>query len=110
MLVEKLDALLPQREENQRFLTDAERERWASYWQLRRRLKEAVHMSFYDSASGWLDAELKRERIALTDALHTRLAALLRDPAASRRSVRHGFVAATQELREKRHSPPRPLS
>jgi len=57
-----------------------------------------------------LEAELRRERIALTDALHTRLAALLRDPAANRRSVRNGFVAAIQELREKRHAPPRPLS
>jgi hypothetical protein len=67
-------------------------------------------MSFYDSARGWLDAELRQERIALTDALHTRLAALLRDPAANRRSVRHGFVVAIQELREKRQLPPRPLS
>ena len=72
--------------------------------------KESVRMSFYDSASGWLDTELRRERIALTDAIHTRLAALLRDPSANRRSVRHGFVAAIQELREKRQSTPRPLS
>jgi hypothetical protein len=67
-------------------------------------------MSFYDAANGWLEAELRNERIALTDVLHTRLAALLRDPAATRKSIRHGFVAAVQELREKRHSPPRPLS
>jgi hypothetical protein len=110
MLIEALDALLPQREENQRLLSDAERDRWAPYWQLRRRLKSAVRMSFYDAASGWLDAELSRERVALSDALHTRLASLLRDPAASRKSIRHGFVAAIQELREKRQSTPRPLS
>jgi hypothetical protein len=110
MLVEALDALLPQREENQRLLSDAERERWAPYWQLRRRLKAAVRMSFYDTARGWLGGELRRQRIALTDALHTRVAALLRDPAATRRSIRHGFVVAVQELREKRHLPPRPLS
>ena len=87
MLIEALDALLPYGEENQRFLTGAERECWALYWQLRSRLKGAVHMSFYDSASGWLDAELRRERIALTDVLNTRLAAVLRNPAANRKSV-----------------------
>jgi hypothetical protein len=110
LLIEALDALLPQKEENQRLMTDEERDRWAPYWMLRRRLKSAVQMSFYDSAHGWLENELRRERISLTDALHTRLAALLRDPAANRRSVRHGFVAAIQELREKRHSTRRPLS
>ena len=110
LLIEAPDALLPQREENQRLMTDEEREQWAPYCLLRRRLKAAVRMSFYDTAYGWLDRELHRERIALTDALHTSLAALLRDPAANRRSVRHGFVAAIQELREKRHSTPRPLS
>lgn len=67
-------------------------------------------MSFYDTAGHWLDDELRRERMALTDALHTRLASLLRDPAATRRSIRHGFVVAIQELREKRHSRPKPLS
>ena len=110
LLIEALDALIPYSEESQRVMSDEERRRWTSHWQLRRRLKEAIHMSFYDTASGWLDAELRRERIALTDALHTRLAALLRDPNAGRRSVRHGFVAAIQELREKRQSTPRPLS
>jgi len=53
-------------------------------------------MSFYDTAGHWLDDELRRERMALTDALHTRLASLLRDPAATRRSIRHGFVVAIQ--------------
>ena len=110
MLIEALDALLPEREENQRFMSAEDCSRWAPYWQLRRRLKEAIQMSFYDSARGWLDAELRRERIALTDALHARFEALLRDPSANQRSIRHGFVAAVQELREKRHSTLRPLS
>ena len=110
LLIEALDALLPQREENQRLMTDEERERWAPYWLLRRRLKSAIRMSFYDTAQGLLESELRRERIALADALHTRFEALLRDPAANRRSLRIGFVAAVQELREKRHSTPRPLS
>ena len=33
----------------------------------RAKLKQAVHMSFYEGASGWLDRELARERVALTD-------------------------------------------
>jgi hypothetical protein len=110
LLIEALDALIPFGEDTAHTVPWEERERWASYSALRHRLKEAVRMSFYDSARGWLDAELRQERVALTDALHTRLAALLRDPAANRRSVRHGFAVAIQELREKRQSPPRPLS
>jgi hypothetical protein len=35
-------------------------------------LKQAVNMSFYDTARGWLDAELRRERTAITDKLHSR--------------------------------------
>jgi len=53
---------------------------------------------------------LSRERIALSDQLHSTLAELLRDPQANRRSVRQSFVAAMQELREARQSTPRPLS
>jgi hypothetical protein len=48
--------------------------------------------------------------MALTDKLHSRLAELLREPGASRRTVREGFVKAVQELREVRQSKPRPLS
>jgi hypothetical protein len=83
---------------------------WMPYTRLRRRLKDAVRMSFYDRARGWLDSELRRERIALTDKLHSRLAELMRDPKATRRTVKEGFVAAIRELREERQSPPRPLS
>ena len=110
LLIEALDALIPFGEDTAYTVSPEERQRWARYNALRHRLKESVHMSFYDKAHGWLDSELRRERIALTDALHTRLAALLRDPNANRRSVRHGFAAAIQELRERRQSPPRPLS
>jgi hypothetical protein len=82
-------------------MTDEESERWGPYWLLRRRLKSSIHMSFYETARGWLESELRRERIALTDALHTRFEALLRDPAANRRSLRIGFMGrgagATQE-------------
>jgi hypothetical protein len=67
-------------------------------------------MSFYDRARGWLDGELQRERIALTDKLHHRLPDLMRDPKATRRSVRTGFVEAMRELREERPSTPRPVS
>jgi hypothetical protein len=91
-------------------LSREERDRLLSYSGLRRRLKDAVHMSFYSRANGWLNDELSRERIALTDKLHSRLVALLRDPKANRRSVREGFVTAMQELREARQSTPRPLS
>ena len=49
------------------------RERWAVYCELRSRLKTAIHMSFYDGASRWLENELGRERIALTDNLHSRV-------------------------------------
>ena len=110
LLIEALDDLIPFREETAYVESLEVRERWTQYCELRRRLKDAVHMSFYSTANGWLDDELRRERVALTDALHTRLAALIRDPNANRRSVRHGFVAAVQELRERRQSTPRPLS
>jgi hypothetical protein len=76
------------------------------YSRARNRLREAV--SFYDSARGWLDAELRRERIDLTDKLHTRLAELMKDPKAIRRTVREGSVATIKELREERQSTPRP--
>jgi hypothetical protein len=67
-------------------------------------------MGFFESANGWLDRELRAERVALTDNLHSRLAEMLRDPKASRRTIREGFVAAIRELREERQSTPRPLS
>jgi hypothetical protein len=47
-------------------------------------------MSFYDAPRGWLEAELGRERTALADKLHSRLAELLRAEGATRRSVREG--------------------
>ena len=67
-------------------------------------------MSFYDGAKGWLDAELKREREAHTDKLFSRLAELMRDQKATRRSVREGFVQTVREIKETRQSPRRPLS
>ena len=76
MLIEGLDALIPHREGSEP--RPEVLQRWGPYRDLRFSLKQAVHMSFYDDASGWLEAELHRERIALTDALHTRLAASLR--------------------------------
>ena len=44
-----------------------ERTRWEPYRELRSKLKQAVHMSFYEGASGQLERELARERVALTD-------------------------------------------
>ena len=87
-----------------------ERARWEPYRELRSKLKQAVHMSFYEGASGRLERELARERVALTDNLHSRFAELLRDSKATRRSVQQGFVAAIRELRESRQSRPGPLS
>jgi len=67
-------------------------------------------MSYFDNAHGWLESELARERIALKDKLHSRLADALRDPKATRRTVREAFVAAIRELREERQSAPNPQS
>jgi hypothetical protein len=94
LLIEALDALIPFGEDTAYTVPWEERERWAPYSTLRHRLKEAVRMSFDDGARGWLDTELSRERIALTDKLNALFEALLRDPGAHRRSMRHGFVAA----------------
>ena len=112
IIIEALDALLPYAEDTGYWpkASDEERARWAPYRELRARLKQAIHMSFYDRAATWLDSELHRERVDLTDKLHSRLAELLREPKASRRTVREGFVAAIRELREVRQSRPRPLS
>lgn len=113
MLIEGLDAIIPfdgNGSWGSPSLSEAERRQWAPYNILRARLKGIVHMSFYDHARGWLDAELARERIAITDKLHSRLAELLREPKATRRSVKQGFVTALRELREVRQSKPRPLS
>ena len=92
MIIEALDAFLPFAEDTRLWseLSPEERERWMPYRVLRGRLKEAVHMSFYDRARNWLDSELRAEHIALTDKLHTRLAELPREPGASRRTVREG--------------------
>jgi hypothetical protein len=65
--IEALDALIPFREDTAYTTSAEERARWAPYSGLRRRLKEAVRMSFYDTSRGWLDTELQRERTALTD-------------------------------------------
>jgi hypothetical protein len=112
LLIESLDALIPGREGSTTWLHASEEDqvRWGPYRRLRGKLKKAIHMSYFDSAYGWLDAELRQERIALTDRLHTRLAEMLKDPKATRRTIREGFVASIRELRESRQSPPRPLS
>ena len=93
MIIEALDALLPFAEDTRYWsqLSPDERERWMPYRVLRGRLKEAVHMSFYDRARNWLDSELRGERIALTERLHTRLAELLRTPGATRRTRARGL-------------------
>jgi hypothetical protein len=112
MIIEALDALIPFAEDSGywRQASEEERQRWAPYRELRARLKDAIHMSFYDRADTWLASELREERMALTDKLHSRLAELLPEPGATRRTVREGFVRAVQELREVRQSKPRPLS
>ena len=112
MLIEGLDALIKAGEGNDYWLraTGEERERWMPYRQLRARLKEQIHMSFYDNAARWLDSELYRERLELTQNLLGRLNGLLRDERATRRSIREGFIAAINELRETRQSKPKPLS
>ncbi len=110
LLIEALDSFIGSPEDAMHARSREDRDRLLPYSQLRRRLKDAVHMSFYSRADGWLDDELSRERIALTDKLHSRLVAFLLDPKANRRSVKEGFVTAVQELREVRQSTPRPLS
>jgi hypothetical protein len=62
MLIEGLDALIPGQEGNQSWLhaSREEHERWDPYGMLRARLKEAVHMSFFDNARGWLEADCVR--------------------------------------------------
>jgi len=52
MLIEALDALLPNSEDNHQLMTPEERERWLPYCQARHRLKRAVRTSFYDNARG----------------------------------------------------------
>jgi hypothetical protein len=110
LLIEALDVYIGSPEDAVHALSEEKRERLLPYDLLRRRLKEAIHMSFYSRANNWLEDELSRERIALSDKLHSRLAELLSDPRANRRNVREGFAAAMQELREVRQSKPRPLS
>jgi hypothetical protein len=110
LLIEVLDAIIPFRDDARHVATEVERHRWQAHHLLRSKLKAAVHMSFYDRASGWLEAELARERQALTDKLASRLAELMREPGATRRSVREGFLAFARELRQSRQSTPRPLS
>lgn len=110
LLIDALDVYIGSPEDAVHGRSQEARDRLMPYNQLRRRLKEAIHMSFYSRANNWLEDELSRERIAFSDKLHSKLAELLRDPRANRRSVREGFVAAMQELREVRQSTPRPLS
>jgi hypothetical protein len=110
LMIEALDSFIGSPEDAMHARSREDRDRLLPYSQLRRRFKDAVHMSFYSRAHGWLEDELSRERIALSDKLHSRLAELLRDPQANRRGVREGFVAAFRELREVRQSTPRPLS
>jgi hypothetical protein len=76
---------------------------------LRGRLKAAVRMSFYDKAAGWLDQELAREREAAATWLFSRLGELMREPIATRRSVKSGFGHAVRETREHRQSSVRPF-
>lgn len=114
MLIEGLDAVIPISESNSWGSwgrpSEEELRRWAPYRALRARLKGVVHMSYYDNARGWLEAELRNERVALSERLHSRLAELLRDPKVNRRTLREGWVATMRELREVRQSIPRPLS
>jgi hypothetical protein len=110
LLIQALDALIPFTDESRYLASKVERHTWAQHNILRGKLKESIHMSFYSRADTWLESELQAERIALTDKLHSRLAELLREPGATRRTVREGFVSTIQELRETRQSKPRPLS
>ena len=113
VMVEALDALLPSQEGRgswTQYMNGSELAHWAPYRQLRNRLKQVVHMSFYDGGAHWLESELREERIAITDKLFSRLCELLRDPKGNRRSVREGYSATSRELREARQSRPRPLS
>ena len=56
LLIEALDALIPFHEDTAYGVTAEERARWAPYSGIRSRLKQAVAMSFYDTARGWLEA------------------------------------------------------
>ena len=72
MLIEALDALILGREGAGAWAhaSSEDLERWAPYRELHSRLKQVDHMSFFDDASGWLDAELRQERIAITERLN----------------------------------------
>jgi hypothetical protein len=110
LIIELLDAVIPFTEESRYLASENDRFAWHAHDALRRKLKAAIGMSFFDRAKGWLDSELRREREAATAKLFTRLAELMREPNATRRSVREGFVATVREMKERRQSPTKPLS
>ena len=110
LLIEALDAMIPFTEETRYLSSKVDRHTWRDQDALRQKLKQAVGMSFYDHAKGWLDGELRREREAVTERLFSRLSELMHEPGATRRTVREGFVAMVREVKETRQSNIRPLS
>ena len=110
LLIEALDAVIPFPENLRHTATEVDRYVWQEHHNLRRKLKASVGMSFYDRSKGWLDEELRRERNATAEHLFTALGELLRQPGATRRSVKAGFGAAVKQIYEARQSRPKPLS
>jgi hypothetical protein len=110
MLIQALDALIPFTEDTRYRASEVDRHLWQEHNDLRRKLKASVGMSFFDRAKGWLDEELRRERNATAEHLFSTLGALLRQPGATRRTVKEGFGTAVREIYEARQSRPQPLS
>src|SRR5262245_44150263 len=100
MLIEALDAMLGPEDAGlpgraQELPVDLQ-----PFWGLRRRLKEAVRVSFYDTGRGWLAAELSREREATGEKLLNKLYELLADPKATRKSIKLDFGRYSREMRD----------
>jgi hypothetical protein len=109
LLIEALDAFMPPHGSlsvawgSSPPWTDEQMARYGPFALLRYRLAQAVGMGFYDTGRTFLDAALRDERYALTDALHGRMTTLLKDAALRRGEFRAGMIRAFQELRDVRY-------
>ncbi len=95
LLLEALDSLIPGVEGTGLWIsaTEDERQRWEPYRILRRKLQVAVGMAYHASARGWLKENLRLERDATLQLLHSRLWKLLAQPTMTRSALRAGIVS-----------------
>ena len=109
LLVEALDAFMPPRGTESPAWgqsppwTAEQKARYEPFATLRYRLAHAAGMGFYDKGRTFLDTALEHERVALTEALHSRLVKLLTHDGLTRRQLREGMIAAFRELRDVRY-------